>query len=120
MNKMIGPDMIFLQQFPLIVKASQNSGDFEISFGFAGGLHDRDTCLVRFGYRDYAPDVGRWTAKDLILFAGGNTDLYRYVLNNPVNLLDPFGLETLPVKSIRNQFINCLWRTGGWGGFAHF
>ena len=34
-----------------------------IPFGFAGGLHDRDTGLVRFGYRDYDPEVGRWTAK---------------------------------------------------------
>jgi RHS repeat-associated protein len=47
---------------------------FEVPFGFAGGLHDRDIGLVRFGYRDYDPDVGRWTAKDLILFAGGDTD----------------------------------------------
>ena len=29
-----------------------------IPFGFAGGLHDRDTGLVRFGYRDYDPEVG--------------------------------------------------------------
>jgi len=33
-------------------------------FGFAGGLHDRDTGLVRFGARDYDPETGRWTAKD--------------------------------------------------------
>jgi RHS repeat-associated protein len=65
---------------------------FEIPFGFAGGLHDRDTGLVRFGYRDYDPDTGRWTAKDPILFAGGDTDLYGYVLNDPVNLVDPEGL----------------------------
>jgi len=26
---------------------------FEVPFGFAGGLHDKDTGLVRFGYRDY-------------------------------------------------------------------
>jgi len=64
---------------------------FEIPFGFAGGLHDRDTGLVRFGYRDYDPDVGRWTAKDPILFAGGDTDLYGYCLNDPVNLIDPTG-----------------------------
>jgi hypothetical protein len=32
---------------------------FAIPFGFAGGLHDRDTGLVRFGYRDYDPDTGR-------------------------------------------------------------
>jgi RHS repeat-associated protein len=64
---------------------------FEVPFGFAGGLHDRDTGLVRFGYRDYDPDVGRWTAKDPILFAGGDTDLYGYALNDPVNLIDPTG-----------------------------
>jgi RHS repeat-associated protein len=65
---------------------------FEVPFGFAGGLHDRDTGLVRFGYRDFDPNVGRWTAKDPIGFAGGDTDLYGYVLNNPINSMDPFGL----------------------------
>jgi RHS repeat-associated protein len=69
----------------------ENDEAFKIPFGFAGGLHDRDTGLVRFGYRDYDPDVGRWTAKDPIFFAGGDTDLYGYVLNDPVNLIDPFG-----------------------------
>ena len=67
---------------------------FTVPFGFAGGLHDRDIGLVRFGYRDYDPDTGRWTAKDPILFAGGNTDFYGYVVNNPVNLVDPWGLKT--------------------------
>jgi uncharacterized protein RhaS with RHS repeats len=28
-------------------------------FGFAGGLYDRDTNLIRFGARDYDPTVGR-------------------------------------------------------------
>jgi RHS repeat-associated protein len=67
---------------------------FKVPFGFAGGLHDRDTGLVRFGYRDYDPDVGRWTAKDPIGFEGGDTDLYGYCLNDPVNWVDPFGLWT--------------------------
>lgn len=41
-------------------------------FGFAGGLHDAETGQVRFGARDYAPSVGRWTAKDpLATVAGG-------------------------------------------------
>jgi RHS repeat-associated protein len=62
-----------------------------VMFGFAGGLHDPDTGLVRFGYRDYNPDTGRWTAKDPILFAGGDTDLYGYVTNDPVNWIDPSG-----------------------------
>jgi len=65
-----------------------------VPLGFAGGLHDRDTGLVRFGFRDYEPDVGRWTAKDPILFTGGDTDLYGYCLNDPVNLVDFWGLYT--------------------------
>ncbi|MBC8233690.1 putative Ig domain-containing protein [bacterium] len=66
---------------------------FEAPFGFAGGLHDRDTGLVRFGFRDYDPDVGRWTAKDPILFAGGDMDLYGYCINNPVTFIDLDGTE---------------------------
>jgi RHS repeat-associated protein len=64
-------------------------------FGFAGGLYDRDTKLVRFGARDYDAETGRWTAKDPILFAGGDTNLYGYVLNDPVNAVDPSGLFSL-------------------------
>jgi len=62
-------------------------------FGFAGGLYDQDTKLVRFGARDYNPAVGRWTAKDPLRFAGGDTNLYGYVLNDPVNMTDSSGLE---------------------------
>jgi RHS repeat-associated protein len=56
-------------------------------FGFAGGMYDQDTKLVRFGARDYDPAVGRWTAKDPIGFAGGDTNLYGYVFQDPVNLI---------------------------------
>jgi len=60
-------------------------------FGFAGGLYDSETKLVRFGARDYDAEIGRWTAKDPILFAGGDSNLYGYVLNNTVNLIDANG-----------------------------
>jgi RHS repeat-associated core domain len=59
--------------------------------GFAGGIYDAETGLVRFGWRDYDPDAGRWTAKDPIGFAGGDGNLFAYVGNDPVNLLDPDG-----------------------------
>ncbi len=62
-------------------------------FGFAGGIYDRDTNLTRFGARDYDPETGRWTAKDPIKFAGGDTNLYGYVLGDPVNFIDPNGLS---------------------------
>jgi RHS repeat-associated protein len=60
-------------------------------FGFAGGLYDRDTGLVRFGARDYDPATARWVAKDPIRFHGGDTNLYGYVVNDPINAVDPPG-----------------------------
>ena len=60
-------------------------------FGFAGGLYDPQTGLVRFGARDYDPETGRWTSKDPLAFSGGDTNLYGYVLNDPANLVDPEG-----------------------------
>ena len=65
-------------------------------FGFAGGLYDADTGLVHFGARDYDPVIGRWTTRDPLGFAGGDTNLYGYVLQDPVNLVDPMGLFILP------------------------
>ena len=61
-------------------------------FGFAGGLYDPDTGLVRFGARDYDAEIGRWTNKDPIRFNGGSTNLYVYCGNDPVNCTDPSGL----------------------------
>ncbi len=74
---------------------SDSNAAFKVPFGFAGGLYDENTGLVRFGFRDYDPDTGRWTAKDPIRFAGGDTDLYGYCLNDPVNLVDENGKSAL-------------------------
>jgi len=64
-------------------------------FGFAGGLYDHVTGLVRFGARDYDPETGRWMAKDPILFGGGDVNLYGYVMGDPVNWGDPSGYRPL-------------------------
>lgn len=69
---------------------ANSNPDFQ-PFGFAGGLYDAATGLVRFGARDYDPGMGRWTNKDPIGFAGGDTNVYVYVGNDPVNLVDPQG-----------------------------
>lgn len=63
-------------------------------FGFAGGLYDPATGLVRLGARDYDAATGRWTFPDPLGFAGLDTNLYRYAGNDPVNLVDPSGLGT--------------------------
>jgi len=77
--------------------AIQNTNPGFQPFGFAGGILDDSTKLVRFGARDYDPSVGRWTAKDPIRFAAGETGLYVYVDNDPIGALDPTGLQTWQV-----------------------
>lgn len=69
-------------------------------FGFAGCLYDQDTKLCRFGARDYDASIGRWLSKDPILFAGGDTNLYGYVLQDPINLIDPDGLYAVCTRAL--------------------
>ncbi|MBC7429940.1 MAG: hypothetical protein H7336_15105, partial [Bacteriovorax sp.] len=76
-----------------------------LPFGFAGGLYDEDTKLVRFGARDYDPIIGRWTSKDPIRFNGGDTNLYGYVANDPVNFIDPDGKVAIPFVAIIGSVI---------------
>ena len=71
-------------------------------FGFAGGIYDQHTKLTRFGARDYDAETGRWTAKDPIKFFGGNPNLYGYVLNDPVNGIDPWGLLECQLYELPN------------------
>ena len=68
----------------------------QLSFplGFAGGLVDEHTGFVRFGYRDYDPQTGRFTAQDPARDLRGDADLYDYCVDDPVSCNDPQGLAT--------------------------
>ena len=63
------------------------------SLGYAGGLTDAETGLIRFGARDYEPEVGRWTCKDPVGFKSRQPNLQSYVENRPVDSSDPSGLS---------------------------
>ncbi len=54
-------------------------------------LNLKDSSLVRFGARDYNPELGRWLNKDPIKFTGGLNNLYDYVGQDPVNWMDVNG-----------------------------
>ena len=43
----------------------------------------------------YDPITGRFVSKDPLLFWGGDTNLYSYVLQDPVNFVDPSGLGAI-------------------------
>jgi RHS repeat-associated protein len=59
---------------------------------FQGREYDAATGHYYFRARWYNPDIGRWLSKDPIGIAGG-LNLYEAFRSNPVNAVDPSGLD---------------------------
>jgi RHS repeat-associated protein len=70
------------------------SGDLDTDFGYTGHYYHAASGLHLAPYRGYNPKLGRWLSRDPIGEEGG-INLYGYVLNNPLSLVDPFGLDNL-------------------------
>ena len=78
-----------------------------VPFGFAGGLYERSSGLARFGSRDYEAASGRWVSKDPIRFGGGQSNIYVYAHEDPVNAIDPDGQDAGPSGSCPTSSIRC-------------
>ena len=61
-------------------------------FGYAGALWLAGPQLWHLTYRAYHPGLGRFLQTDPVGYAGG-INLYAYVGNDPVNWVDPLGLD---------------------------
>jgi RHS repeat-associated protein len=75
---------------------SQSDAGITTRFGYTGREFDPDTGLYFYRSRYYDPLVGRFISEDSIGFEAGDTNLYRYVRNSPVNYTDPFGFKGFP------------------------
>jgi RHS repeat-associated protein len=63
--------------------------------GFTGREYDPASGLYYYRNRWYSPDLGRFLEPDPIGLRASDVNLYRYVGNNPLNLVDPLGLDYL-------------------------
>lgn len=77
-------------------------------FGFAGGIYDADTHLVRLGARDYDAESGRWTAKDPLFFYSNQTSFYVYADGDPINWRDQTGMDD--TKAIAKDIAKGIWK----------
>jgi RHS repeat-associated protein len=73
-------------------KVSTVLPDFNYTGLYRHGPSNLDMAVHRF----YDPDLGRWISRDPIGEEGG-LNLYTYVENNPLNVIDPLGLLTVVV-----------------------
>ncbi len=62
-------------------------------YGFTGREFDVETGLEYNRARWYDPSTGRWESQDPLGFGAGDSNLYRYVSNDPENRLDPTGMQ---------------------------
>ena len=65
-------------------------------FQYAGYYEHMTSALNLTKYRAYDATIGRWLSRDPIAELGGE-NLYQYVNNNPILLMDEFGLEPATV-----------------------
>ncbi|MBK8812766.1 MAG: hypothetical protein IPN69_18825 [Acidobacteria bacterium] len=62
-------------------------------YAFTGREFDNFTGLHYYRARWYDGNLGRFISEDPIGFAGGDVNLYGYVWNNSIKLVDPFGTD---------------------------
>jgi len=87
-----------------------NEGDDDIRYSFTGKEKD-DTGLHYFAARYYDSNIGRFTTTDPVT----SNHPYSYVANNPMNMIDPSGMDNILV--IAADFKN----GGDWNGaFSDF
>jgi RHS repeat-associated protein len=73
---------------------------------FQGRPFDAATGLYDFRNRRYSPTLGRFISRDPMRYNAGDLNLYRFVGNSPMDVLDPMGL-----------FCVKLWESRQWGQF---
>lgn len=72
---------------------SETDTDATPFFAYTGREWDEAVNLQYNRRRWYDPSLARWISEDPIRWSAGDTNLYRYVENDPINKTDPSGLE---------------------------
>ncbi len=87
-------------------------------YSFTGREFDPESGLYYYRARIYDPNAGRFMQEDPLGFGAGDMNLYRYVENNGVNLIDPAGTANFRragagVVSAAGNLTSGLFKTAG-------
>ena len=86
----------------------QKTGSIKNPYTYTGREWDEETGLYYYRARYYNAETGRWMTKDPIGFAGGDANFYVYVMNNPINTIDPLGLCDSKEQKMKNCISDCM------------
>jgi len=85
-----------------------STGSLTNPFQYTGRESDPETGLYYYRARYYSPTTGRFMSEDPAGFGGSGPNLYAYVHNSSINLVDPFGLADVYIWNYRGS-------TDAWG-----
>ncbi|HEX4590687.1 MAG TPA: RHS repeat-associated core domain-containing protein, partial [Gemmataceae bacterium] len=100
--------------FGTIASQTGTGGD---RFKFTGREWDAGTGQYYYRARYYGPSIGQFRKQDPVGFRTGDTNLYRYVANQPILNSDPLGLWRVNIHLVAGEgFVTALDFSFGTGG----
>jgi len=119
-----GLNQTVAQNLDYLPFGEQNSTDSGIStHEFTGDLHDAESDLDHAQFRQYSSSLGRWMHPDPAGLAAVDPsnpqswNRYAYVLNNPMNSVDPSGLRECLAVGLGGCDVTSA-SSGGGGGYT--
>jgi RHS repeat-associated protein len=80
-----------------------DSQSFALDLRFPGQVFDAESGVHYNYFRQYDPRTGRYAESDPIGLASGSTNTFAYVDGNPIEMIDPIGLQVIPRSSCDGQ-----------------
>jgi len=98
--------MQHLQYFPYgELFVSQRNTEFDSRYKFTAKELDNETSYTYFGARYYDSELSGWLSVDPMSDKYPMLSPYAYCANNPINSVDPLGLDTFNIN-VRNHSID--------------